>query len=247
MIGVDLFAQEPFDTIKRNNIKLDFGINQIKEENMHPKVHSGTITGLSYNRHLKSKNISEFGINIRYSRAKTVYEDLSATVNAHIIVNYQYLFKTLYRAKFMYAVGPETYLNYNVSFYPNWDESHLYWANSFSLGASNKLSYQISKSNTLVFDLRFSVISIISRPEKDRQYKIDDLSFGGIMKDLNSNLEFCSVDKALLVAYQIEYQFHFSPKVSQAICYSYDYSRINRKQGSPFQNNIHRLGFIIYF
>jgi hypothetical protein len=247
VLGGSLFAQEPVDSIKLNSLQFDFGMNQIKEENIHPKVHSGTIAGLSFNRHIQSKNISDLGISIRYSRVKTVYEDLSATVNAQITGDYRYLFKTFSKCRLMYAVGPEAYICYIVSYYPNWDDSHLYWANQISLGASNLFSYQISKSKTLVFDLRFSVLSFISRPEKDRQYKIDDLSFGGIMKSLNSNFESGSVDKSLRIAYQMEYQIHFNPKFTQAICYEYDYVKIKGKESFLFQANSHRLALKIYF
>jgi hypothetical protein len=137
ILGVNSFAQVQVDSIRRKSLQLDFGVNQLKEENIHLKVHTGMVTGFSYNHYLRSKNISDFGITIKWSRAKTAYEDLSGTANAHIIGNYRYLFKTYCQGKIIYAVGPEINIHYNLGLYPNWDESHLYWANQFSLNADN--------------------------------------------------------------------------------------------------------------
>jgi hypothetical protein len=246
LLGANVFAQVSIDSLKRNSLQLFFGINQLKEENLHVKVHSGLITGISYQHYLKSKNISDFNISIKWSRAKTAYEDLSATANAHLSVSYRYLFKIYNLTKISYALGPEINIQYNVSVYPNWDESHLYWANHVDLGADNILLYRLSESRTLLIDLRFSVFSAFNRPEYDRMYKYDDFSFGGIMKNFHSDYEFGSVDKTFRIAIHMEYQFHLNPKFTQALCYSYDYLRINGNENLPFQNNLHQVGLKIY-
>ena len=247
LLGAKLFAQVSIDSFKRNSIQLIFGINQLKEENLHPKVHSGRVTGISYQHFLKSKNISDFDVTLKWSRAKTEYEDLSATANAHITGSYSYLFKIINNPRILYALGPEISIQYNLGFYPNWDESHLYWANHMDLGADNYLLYRVSKSGILLFNLGFSVFSVFNRPEYDRMYKIGTYSFEKVIHDLHSDYEFGSINKTIRMAFHMEYQFLLHPKFTQALCYSYEYLKINGNESLPFQNNLHQVGFKIYF
>jgi len=247
LFGAGAFAQVSTDSFNRNSLQLIFGINQLKEKNLHLKVHSGLITGISYQHYLKSRNISDFDITLKWSRVKTAYEDLSATATAHLTGSYRYLFKIYSKPDLLYALGPETSIQYNVCFYPNWDESHLYWANHIDLCADNLLYYRVSESGMLLFDLKFSVFSAFNRPEYDRMYKIDNTSFGGIINNFHSDYEFGSIGKACQVAIHIEYQFLMHPKLAQAVCYSYRYLNLNGKESLPFQNNLHQVGFKIYF
>lgn len=244
---VNLFAQETTPAPKRSSFQLSYGFNQLKEENLHPKVHSGTITTFSYGRYFRSRNISELEISLSYSRVRTTYENWSKTVNGRLEADYKYLFTAVSRNKMVYSVGPEINICYNVNFYPNWDESHLYWANQLSLGVGNRFSYAISESQSLVFDLGFSLFSVFSRPIHDRQYKIDDTSFGGIVKSLHSNPESGSFGKSFRLSCNAEYRFHLNRKVSKAFCYTFDYVKADGENSSLFQNNSNQLGFKIYF
>jgi hypothetical protein len=244
---INLFGQETNPAPKRSSLQLSYGFNQVKEENLHPKVHSGTKTTFSYGRYFKSRNISELEISLSYSRVRTTYEDWSKTVNGQLAADYKYLFTAVSRNKITYSVGPEMNICYNVSFYPNWDESHLYWANQFSFGAGNRLFYNISESQSLVLDLGFSLFSVLSQPIHDRQYKIDDTSFGGIVRSLHSNPEFASFGKSFRLSGTTKYRFHLDRKVSKAFCYTFDYIKADGKNSSLFQNNSNQLGFKIYF
>jgi len=245
--SVKLFAQETTLAPKRSSLHLSYGFNQVKEENLHPKVHSGSITTFSYGRYFKSMNISELEISLSYSRVRTGYEDWSKTVNGQLEAEYKYLFAAVSRNKISYSVGPEINICYNVNFYPNWDESHLYWANQLSLGVGNRFSYAISESQSLVFDLGFSFFSVLSRPINDRQYKIDDTSFGCIVESLHSNPESGSFGKSFRLSCNAEYRFHLNRKVSKAFCYTFDYVKAEGENSSLFQNNSNQLGFKIYF
>lgn len=242
-----LGAQEIPEVSKLSSFQLDFGVNKLKEENLHAKVHTGILYGLIYEHTKQTKNISNFGIGLTYSRLKTKYEELSASANIQLFGNYDYLFETVKKGKLTYLIGPKLKLHYNLSFYPNWDESHLYWGSCLNFGIRNKLSYHMSNKQTLVFDLGLSLFSVFSRPEQDRPYKIDDISLGGIIENIHSNLETGSIDKSLLVAFQTEYQFHTSEKITQAFCYSYDYKRLKSNEGNPFQGSLHQIGLKIYF
>jgi hypothetical protein len=240
-------AQETITVIKSNSFQLDFSMMQIKEENLHPKVHHGLLYGLQYGHSRQKINISTFRMGLGFSRLKTNYEPLSASASVRLRGTYHYLFKIANSDKVTFHMGPEINLAYALSYFPNWDESHLYWANSLDLGIRNKFSYHINVRQTLALDLGFSLFSVFSRPELDRQYKIDDISLAGILGNMNSNPEGGTMNKSLLLSFQAEYQFHTGERITQAICYSYNYNRVKSNDGFPFQDNLHKLGFKIYF
>ena len=242
----------PFGLLAQNEWKLrsfqlDAGINQIKEENLHPKVHKGLIYGLQF-EHLKyRKRTTSWGMGLQFSRLKTKYEDLSASANAQLFARYAKLFPISQTPKRSWLLGPEANLHYVLSFFPNWDESHLYWANTWGAGIHNKFIFQIKEKRSLDWELRIPLVSLLSRPEPNRLYKIDDLSAGGIISSLHSNLEGAFWNKSLMIWTKVEYQFQISEKTTQALCYSFEYARIKSKEGAPFQNLQHHVGLKIYF
>jgi len=71
---------------------------------------------------------------------------LSASANLTITGDYRYLFKIFDNPKLLYGWDLKLYAQYNLSLYPNWDESHLYWANHIDLGAENMLILRVSES-----------------------------------------------------------------------------------------------------
>ncbi len=230
---------------KKNSFQLSFGLNQIKEKTIHPKVHSGTSLLLKYTRKKEKKNRSRYNVSFLFSKIKTKYENATRSTNIQLKGDYGYLFNLKKTGKYQFFLGPSLSANYRLSFYPNWDESHLYWADDFSLELSNQFQYFINDKKTLVLDLNISAFSLFSRPELHRNHKIDDVSAGGIIKSMHSNYQFGTVNQAINICFQSEYQFKISDKIHQAIVYTFDYSRF--KEPLPFRNMQHNLSFKIYF
>jgi len=242
-----LQAQENISLYQSNGLQLDVGLIQLKEENLHPKVHRGLLYGLKYEHVRLKTGISAFQIGMGFSRLKTKYEALSASANVQLQGGYQYLIKITNTNKLTYHLGPEINLVYDLSYFPNWDESHLYWAGCLDLGIGNKFIYHINTRQSFVLDLDFSLVSVFSRPELDRQYKIDDISIGSMVESLNSNPEGGTINKSANLSLMAEYRFHIGEKITQAICYSSDYKRIKRIEGLHLQVILHKIGLKIYF
>ena len=234
-------------TFLRNNIDLGIGFNQVKEENLHPKVHSGVILQPSFHHRFKSHHISELAWAMGYSKVKTRFEDLKASVNLQLNSSYRYLIKHTERENFSLATGPGLNMRYHVSYYPRWDDSHLYWANQVNLSLENQLVYRINKARLVKGHLGLSLLSLISRPMADRQYKIDDLSFRGIVENFHSFSEFGSVDKAMELSYGIEFYNQPFPTRAYGIFYAFEHRRIQGVTSNLFQSNIQQIGFKQYF
>lgn len=242
-----VMSQENEQLQIKSSFQLMFGLNELKESNLHNTVHKGVLYGLIYEHSKQSNNISLYDIGLKFSRVKTGYEDLSASAYAELFGRYSYFFKITKKTKSTFYFGPEIRLNYDVSFYPNWDESHLYWANYLSLGIGNQYRYQISDKHSLRVNISIPLLSAYSRPLPDRQYKIDDTSFGGIISSLNNNIESGTVNKSFYLNTKLEYQFRITDRISEAICYSYNYTRVSSREGFPFQSNQHNIGIKLYF
>lgn len=229
------------------NVSLHLGLNQIKEENLHPKVHYGAISGLSYRRYNSSLNGSLLETGVFYSPVKTGFEDLTASVNGQLFFEYSRLFTVFSKQDQTLSIGPMAGFQYNVSFYPNWDESHLHWANHLNIGATSIMRYRLTDKTTLMTHLGFSLFSLTSRPEKDRQYKIDDLSFGGILNSLHSNIKPGTMHKVFNISLKPEIQFQLGEKHIKSVFYHFQYSRLDNSHAHLFQNSRHSAGLKFYF
>jgi len=247
LLLISSFGQQPDDTSNYWSLSVKTGINHIKEQNLHPKVHLGTATAVVFNRYGQNKHTSDLELSILYSRPKTNFEPLAATINAQLGISYRKLFGLCSSAKTDFSAGPAAAIDYNISYYPNWDDSHLYWANCFAIGAAGKGAVRFANSKQLLFDAQLSALSFLSRPEADRQYKIDDLSFSGLMENFHSNTTFGTVNQSFSLKLKSEYIFLLTSKLSQSFTYQYSYSRQNSRSAALFENSIHTIGLKMYF
>lgn len=153
-----------------------------------PKVFHGLTIGASFLHRKITGNISEYSLGLEFSAMNTAYEEFASSVNILILGNYRYLFPLFHNENLKYFFGLVADMQYGASAYFNWDESHLYFANYLSGGIGNRINYRMRKK---LFDLYLDIpiISCIFRPEYNRQYKIDDMTFGGVLSNLSSNPE----------------------------------------------------------
>ena len=239
--SINLLCQQETHT-KQNSFGLSLALNQIKEENLHPKVHRGVAYGLYY-YHEKTKNhLPCYELNFQFSKIKTVFEEASTTMNIQFAARYAYLINLQKNTQQHFYIGPELAANYSLNYYPKWDDSHLYWADDFALGVASKLKKQLSDNNVLTFDLGLSLFALLSRPEFNRAYKIDDVSFGAILKNMNSHFEAGTFNKVITLHFKTAYQFKISKKITQMLCFAIKYRRLKTADGKPFQNLQYSFG-----
>jgi hypothetical protein len=226
-------------------IGIQFGVNQIKEENLHSKVNRGTSTELFYAFEKRRQVWNQFQFTIGYSRLKTGLEDLSKTINLKLDFDYSLNFSVAGKRNMKYYVGPAARVMYNVSFYPNWDDSHLYWADYYALGVNNILFVQLENENQWVTSLSFPLFSIFSRPDLYREYKIDDTDFAGIVRNLNSDLAPAVVTNLFYVRFRTEYRVPIFNDKQQGFTFSTDYSVVRKDGGNAFSQLCYQVGINI--
>jgi hypothetical protein len=241
------FAQQNTDIpVKQNSISITIGHNQFKDENIHPKVFSGLIIGALFQHSKISKSISEYKTGLNISFMNTAYEEFPSSANILIYGNYKYLYAVAHNENLIYCLGPVFDLQYGTSAYFNWDESHLYFANYLSGGIGNRISYKIG-DKSFDFNLDIPIISIISRPELNRKYKIYNISFGGILRKLSSNLESALPNKNFYVQTGIEIKFPSPNNKKRSVGYNFKYHYMKANNGNPYQNIKHSVSYKYIF
>lgn len=223
------------------NFELMTGITQQKEKNLHGRVFNGLGYSFVYTSMREEKNISTTKFSIGNSHLGTSLENGFQSLSLTLNMNYIYEFQTFYSDKWRMHTGPGSALNYNISFYKNWDESHLYWSNFFDMSLNQRFEYTMHNENKLIGRISIPVFHIVSRPEKIRDYKIDDLSFGGIIKNFHGRPELIFPNKASCIVTSIEYYTPHSRSIPN-LMYTFSYQSLETSYSSAILTIHHRLG-----
>ena len=238
---------------KFHSIGVATGINQLKENNLHAKVHSGPLFGLRYSRDKIRKQegykqkITKLFLEAKYSPLKTKYEGAPTSLALNFSLGYRYSILLITKNNIQYFLGPALKLNYTLAYYSNWDDSHLYWADFISAGINNTLLYTINGNKNLTFSMDVPLLTLTSRPVENRQYKIDDLSLKGIVKNLHDNRQVGSLNVLFFCDPEIEYSYFISPGIQQSICYSLQFIFVKNRYSQDFKNLFHGITFKVKF
>jgi hypothetical protein len=233
------------DKDKTYSVSFQLGLNQIKEMNLLPMVHKGRLTELSFETEKIKSSLRQFQFSFLYSRIKTGAEEMPKSGNIKLGLDYSYNFLIFQRNNLRYYFGPQASLSYSYMLYPNWDDSHGYWADYLSFGPNNIISVSVRHDREWFTSLNFSLFSLFSRPEEIRPYKMDDSSVGGILKALNSNIETGTVNRALQINFRTEYRYPVFVDKREAITYDMNIIRLSQKSEKPVFQFIWQVGIKI--
>jgi hypothetical protein len=244
-LGFTQDLREPGISSSYDAFGVGVGINQMKEENLLPRVHSGFVLTLSYDHRFVGDDYRGVSAAIGYSTVRAEPEGPTKSLNALISASYSYGFALVQSDRLKYFIGPNLKLAYSFGGYPNWDDSHSYWANSLSLGFENIASYELGDNTRLFSTLSIPVVSLSSRPDVLRLYKIDEATFGGVMRVLHSNINTGSWNTVFGIHWSLEYQFPVFQTKSEGLTYSFDFIRMSNNNSLPYFQIIHQIGMRI--
>lgn len=245
---VQLSFAQPYTGVpeKQNSISVNPGYIQFKDENLHPKVFRGLTIGSLYQHSAIRRNISEYSAGLNISLTNTKYESFPSSANILILGSYRYLFAFVRSENLSYYLGPAADLQYGTSAYFNWDDSHLYFANYLSGGIGNRIRFRMG-NKSFDFNLNIPFISLICRPDPNRQYKIDNVTFGGILKNLSSNPELALLNKNFYVRTGLEMNFLVKGRKTRSAGYYLKYHFMKASDGNPYQNIEHSVSYRFIF
>lgn len=227
-------------------ISLRAGLNQVKDKNLHPLVSSGSIVELGYGFEKQKQGLHEFHLGLGLSRPKTDLEDVAKSVNLKFNLAYSRSYFLWQTKKYRLYLGPEVTAAYTASFFPNWDDSHLYWANHFSLGPRAVLARPMSGNKEWRTTLSLPVFSLYSRPDLYRLYKIDEVNFSGIMSNLHSNLSPGSWNRCFFLRLGTELRFPAFTNKAAAFEYRFELLRMKNPDSKAYAQISHLIGLNFY-
>ncbi|HEY8366646.1 MAG TPA: hypothetical protein VIL57_05815 [Bacteroidia bacterium] len=166
----------------KHQLHLGVGFHQFQEKNLHYKPYRGISYQLAYSINWEKKNYSTFQFSILNSHNKLTIERELSSMNAFIQLGYAYLWEIVSKNNWEYFLGPAAQLHYNASYLPNWDESHLYWSNSLQLKFNQRLKYNFKNNHNLALNIDLPILGGLSRPDTQRDYKMDNLTGKGVLK-----------------------------------------------------------------
>ena len=242
-------AQNSEKSNTQHYIGYEPGIIQLREMNLIPKVHSGMINNLTYVFEKANINYQSFIFVFGYSRPKTAIErnegisDKYDKNNGHLLLQYSYNLSIFNGNNIKYYLGPKLAYSYSLSYYHGWD-SHAYWGNYFSLGPNNYLLINLNDNRSWAATLNLSLFGFYNRPDKMRLYKVEDWSFGNIIKITNKKYTAGYWTNAFQIQLSAEYRTVLE-KRKFAVKYNFFYSRIKSENSEPLFELIHRIGAII--
>lgn len=222
------------------------GYDQYKDLNLHPKVFRGLGIGVLFQQSKTGINIREWDAGIRFSALNTAFEEFPSAVAINLSGRYTYLFRVAVDDKIQYYAGPAGDLRYGTSAYFNWDESHFYFSNYLSGGVAGRISYT-SGSKTVDFNLDLPLVSIISRPALNRQYKIDNMKPGGIITNLASNPEFALPNHNFFIRSGIELRYLSKHSKRRAVGCHFKYHYMQASGGEAGQNAEYSISYKFFF
>lgn len=239
-------AQENTGQVKNDGISLSMGHTQLKDENVHPKVFGGLTFGVSYLHYATGRNISEYTAGIKLSAMNTSYEDFPSAAGIKIMAGYKHLYNIVRRSGFSYHLGPLVDVQYGTYALFNWDESHLHFANYISTGAGSRINYSMDNIS-LCLHLDFPLVSCIFRPRYNPQYKIDDMTAGGIISKLVSNPEAALPGKNFWLNSGVEMKYNSHRGKSRSLGYNFFYHHMQAKAGNSYKNVENSISFKLNF
>ncbi len=224
-----------------HGIGLKVGMIQLKERNLAPVAHGGMLAGGSYEFRKIKRQLHTVAFSAGYARPKTGYEGSAVSMHLDVSLYYSNGFLLLRKNNWDLFAGPMIGCDYSLSIYPNWDESHLYWADIWYLGGHTTVSADLPRNRSVLLSLRLPIAALCSRPEQNRQVKIDDVSAAGILSSMHGNINPGLLNRIFVCSVQCEYLFPVFDTKREGIGYAFSYSSIAVPHGQPLQTLSHSI------
>ena len=251
-----LFLAEVFTVAGQNSlVSKDFGIAvgwtgfAVRENLLSPVRHDGNFPSLSiFHQKNMSGAIREIHADFVFNMLTTRFEDEANSAGTNLALNYRYLFKVFGSdSTFSACVGPIGGISAYLMYFNMWDESHIYWLNTYFVGANTRLQYPTSGMSRLILDVNVPVVVLASRPPVRFLYKEMNPEFGWIVSRLHDHMKLTSFDHHQAINASVEYRITFSTRFKLGLFWKASYVRNTLVPGGDLDIMINMLGTRLYF
>jgi len=225
----------------------EIGVNWLKEGNLFPIVHKGSINGLTYRFEKSGKNYHEVSVTLRYNKLKAKLETEKVSQNEQFGLGYCMGFHLMQKEKINLYMGYNLKYAFSLVEFPVWDESRAYWATSFTSGISTRLFLNIKENLSWIVSWDINPMGLYSRPDEVRLYAQEKWTFPNIVKITNRGIKPGFINNVFLTNFRTEYRFLTKKDHYFALLYSFSYSRTKKTNEHPMQNTINNFGISLGF
>ena len=208
---------------KQHSLITSIGNSQLKEHNLHSKLFHGLDYAFTYRRTWEKIHLAHLNIGIANSHLKTNIENTFSSANISLRFEFNQFWNILSENRIKLFVGGGLALRYHLGYFWVWDESHIYWANLLGMSINKRIEVMLPQNQSIIAMIFFTPHMILSRPPLSRDYKYDDFSFNGIMRNLHHRPEYRCAKNSSLIQSTIEYSYSSKNKKSPQLTYSFEY------------------------
>ena len=250
-----IYSPVGFSQIQTDSVYSDFGVSvginsyQIKERVLNNIRHAGIFPTLCFSYEWSTDEIRQtvelaFVVNMLKSR----YESEHSPITIDLALNYRQVrkFSKFYPDLNLFLGGITGFYSH-MSFFDNWDNSHIYWLTYYYLGINSILTYGNPLESSAYLELTLPLISLVSRPPERFFYKIINDQFSWIVSEIHRDLRLTSIHQHFVLNLDIGYKFKHSASFTQKVYWRISYTNTEISYSKDVTIMINTLGTVLLF
>ncbi len=189
----------------------------------------------------------ELYLQLGYAKPASRFEPASYSLWLQLHVGYEYLQQVKNTGPWKMYAGVLAEADYRLAHYPNWDDSHAYWATFIGGGLSLRAEKQFTNNKLFYSILQWPLAGFISRPPSYRAYKIDDPSPGNLVKLVHQQLTFASLHRYLNPTVEAGLTFSSTAHFSTSFFYQFHYLHTSTAESKSYKELSQGVGIRCIF
>jgi hypothetical protein len=213
------------------NINLPMEHNQVNDKLVMPLRWIGTGSGLGFSYLRTSpKAYHEISLLMLVSGLKNRYHHKGYAIELTMedILNYKVISS---RSGGVIYLGPQIKWDAKFNFFRDWDDSHIYWLNSYEVGLSLKWNKYYKERQNISVSAQVPLFALVSRPPENQYTDQPPLIKPAYyFKSLNENLRFVTVNNYFSLRIHADYSFQMKSgnMIGGSWLFDYKASKISR-------------------
>ena len=175
----------------------------------------------------------ELGIPVAFPNNRYDHSSIVTEIN----LGYSYLGKIASSERLgQVYIGGMIDWSFNFQYYLNWDDSHMYWLNTYALHPAARWDKTYRDNHKLSMNISFPILALVSRPPEYRYIDQDRLP-KAVLSIAHKKMKLKTIPKYLSFVLDCEYMYQLSKKFSIGASYFLNYKTFPEPQTITILSN----------